>query len=77
MYDLEEDPVELENLAAPDHPRYNDPEVATERDRLAAELRAYRRAASPTDPRLTPDRGFRLWPSSRLTQTRSGCRALV
>ena len=38
MYDLLEDPDELENLAHPDHPRYADPDVARERDRLAAKL---------------------------------------
>jgi choline-sulfatase len=38
MYDLEADPYELENLAHPDHPRYNDPDVASERERLAARL---------------------------------------
>ncbi len=40
MYDLLEDPDELENLAHPDHPRYADPEVAAERERLAAKLAA-------------------------------------
>jgi choline-sulfatase len=38
MYDLDEDPYELENLAHPDHPRHNDPAVETERERLAAKL---------------------------------------
>ncbi len=38
MYDLEADPHELDNLAHPDHPRYNDPAVAAERDRLASRL---------------------------------------
>jgi len=38
MYDLHEDPHELENLAHSDHPRYNDPAVVTERERLAAKL---------------------------------------
>ncbi|MBS1881982.1 MAG: sulfatase-like hydrolase/transferase [Actinobacteria bacterium] len=38
MYDLVEDPDELENLAHPDHPRYGDPEVVAERERLRARL---------------------------------------
>ena len=38
MYDLQDDPLELENLAHPDHPRYNEPAVASERERLAARL---------------------------------------
>ncbi len=38
MYDLQEDPGELENLAHPDHPRYAEPAVAAERERLAARL---------------------------------------
>jgi hypothetical protein len=38
MYDLAEDPDELENLAHPDHPRYGDPEVAAERARLEGKL---------------------------------------
>lgn len=42
MYDLVEDPDELENLAHPDHPRYADPGLARERERLAAKLEAAR-----------------------------------
>ena len=38
LYDLQEDPLELENLAHPDHPRYHDPQVAAQRERLAAKL---------------------------------------
>lgn len=38
MYDLLEDPDELHNLAHPDHPRFGDPAVAAERERLAAKL---------------------------------------
>lgn len=38
MYDMEADPDELENLAHPSHPRYSDPAVAVERDRLVARL---------------------------------------
>jgi arylsulfatase A-like enzyme len=38
MYDLSQDPYELENLAHPDHPRYGEPDVRRERDRLAAKL---------------------------------------
>jgi choline-sulfatase len=38
MYDLAADPDELENLAHPDHPRYDDLEVAAERARLEAKL---------------------------------------
>lgn len=38
MYDLAEDPDELENLAHPDHPRYHEPEIVAERARLAARL---------------------------------------
>ena len=40
MYDLEDDPLELENLAHPDHPRYGEPAVRAERERLAARLAA-------------------------------------
>lgn len=35
MYDMEHDPNEMENLANPNHPRYNDPFIVAERDRLA------------------------------------------
>jgi len=38
MYDLVDDPDELENLAHPDHPRYGDPTVVAERQRLQAKL---------------------------------------
>ena len=38
MYDLVNDPNEAENLAHPDHPRYNDPDVVAERNRLANKL---------------------------------------
>ena len=38
MYDLASDPYELENLAHPQHPRFGDPEVAAERERLEAKL---------------------------------------
>ena len=38
MYDLEADPHELENLAHPAHPRYDDPATAEERSRLAEKL---------------------------------------
>jgi arylsulfatase A-like enzyme len=38
MYDLDDDPHELENLAHPGHPRYAEPDVSRERDRLAAKL---------------------------------------
>jgi len=38
MYDLREDPHELENLAHPSHPRYGEAAVAAERERLAAKL---------------------------------------
>jgi len=38
MYDLREDPLELENLAHPEHPRYGDANVVAERERLAAKL---------------------------------------
>jgi choline-sulfatase len=40
MYDLQDDPLELENLAHPDHPRYDEPGVRAERERLAARLAA-------------------------------------
>jgi len=38
MYDLANDPDELENLAHPDHPRYNDPDIVAQRNRLAQKL---------------------------------------
>jgi arylsulfatase A-like enzyme len=38
MYDLAKDPYELENLAHPGHPRYGDPDVVAERERLLAKL---------------------------------------
>jgi arylsulfatase A-like enzyme len=38
MYDLSQDPDEVENLAHPDHPRYAEPGVSQERDRLAGKL---------------------------------------
>jgi arylsulfatase A-like enzyme len=38
MYDLSQDPYELENLAHPGHPRYAEPDVVRERDRLSAKL---------------------------------------
>jgi len=40
MYDLQEDPLELHNLAHPEHPRYAEPAVVAERERLAAKLAA-------------------------------------
>ncbi len=39
MYDLIKDPLEMENLANPSHPRYKDAEVVAQRDRLAAKLK--------------------------------------
>lgn len=38
MYDMHQDPNEMENLANPNHPRYNDPIIARERERLATLL---------------------------------------
>ncbi len=38
MYDLVNDPQELQNLAHPQHPRYNEPAVVAERKRLAEKL---------------------------------------
>jgi choline-sulfatase len=38
LYDLQEDPDELENLAHPEHPRYGEAAVVAERERLAAKL---------------------------------------
>ena len=38
MYDLVNDPMEMENLANPDHPRYNDSDVAEQRNRLSEKL---------------------------------------
>lgn len=35
MYDVEQDPNELQNLANPNHPNYNDPAIAAQRERLA------------------------------------------
>jgi arylsulfatase A-like enzyme len=50
MYDLIEDPHELNNLAHPEHPRYADADVSTERDRLAAKLAQVEdRLAQPAD----------------------------
>jgi arylsulfatase A-like enzyme len=40
LYDLAADPHEMNNLAHPDHPRFNEPTVAAERERLAAKLAA-------------------------------------
>ncbi len=40
MYDLEHDPCELDNLGSPANPRYNDPGVRTERERLQQKLLA-------------------------------------
>lgn len=39
MYDLEHDPDETDNLASPANPRYGDPAIRAERERLAAKLR--------------------------------------
>lgn len=41
LYDLEQDPQELENLAHPAHPRYHEPAIAAERLRLAQKLAAF------------------------------------
>lgn len=38
MYDLVEDPDELENVAHPDHPRFREPAVIAARERLRAKL---------------------------------------
>ncbi len=38
MYDLLNDPLEMENLAHPSHPRYNDADVVAQRNRLAEKL---------------------------------------
>ncbi len=38
MYDLANDPLELENLGNPKHPKYNDPSVKKERERLQLKL---------------------------------------
>jgi arylsulfatase A-like enzyme len=40
MYDLEHDPCEVDNLGSPANPRYNDPVVRTERERLQQKLLA-------------------------------------
>lgn len=40
MYDLVNNPEETDNLAHPDNPRYNNPEIAAERTRLQAALAA-------------------------------------
>jgi hypothetical protein len=40
MYDIAEDPHELNNLAHPEHPRFHEPGVVSERERLAARLAA-------------------------------------
>lgn len=40
MYDLENDPFEISNLASPENKRYNDPEIAAERKRLQEKLKA-------------------------------------
>ncbi len=51
MYDRDEDPYELANLAHPDHSRYAEPEVAVERERLAAKLAVLEdRLARPVTP---------------------------
>ncbi|MFT4048414.1 MAG: sulfatase-like hydrolase/transferase [Solirubrobacterales bacterium] len=46
MYDLQEDPLELHNLAHPRHPRFNEPTVASERERLRLKLAAAERDLS-------------------------------
>ena len=38
MYDLVNDPQELQNLAHPSHPRYNDADIVSQRNRLAEKL---------------------------------------
>jgi choline-sulfatase len=38
MYDLEADPDETDNLGSPANPRYNDPAIKAERERLARKL---------------------------------------
>jgi choline-sulfatase len=38
MYDLENDPAELDNLGSPANPRYNDPAIRAERERLQQKL---------------------------------------
>jgi len=38
MYDLVNDPQELQNLAHPSHPRYNDDDIVAQRNRLAEKL---------------------------------------
>jgi len=39
MYDLENDPDEVDNLGSPANPRYNDPAIRAERERLERKLR--------------------------------------
>ena len=39
MYDLVNDPDERDNLGSPANPRYNDPAIRAERERLEAKLR--------------------------------------
>ena len=38
MYDLENDPSEIDNLGSPANPRYNDPGIRAERERLQKKL---------------------------------------
>jgi arylsulfatase A-like enzyme len=58
MYDLAEDPYELENLAHPDHPRYAEPDVSRERDRLAAKLeRTEQQLARPARSSRSEEQG--------------------
>lgn len=66
MYDLESDPQELENLAHPQHPRYNEPAVVAERNRLAEKLRTLEgerlqplAAVAPNPSKRLPE-GFQL-----------------
>jgi hypothetical protein len=39
MYDLEANPEETDNLGSPANPRYNDPAIKAERERLAQKLK--------------------------------------
>jgi arylsulfatase A-like enzyme len=69
MYDLVNDPPELQNLAHPQHPRYNEPTVVAERIRLAEKLQQLETARlEPVAAQVAPNQSGRLPDSFKLWQ---------